>query len=75
MTHQHGCAGSVGTGAEVVVEHVAAQRDRMVRELAVAWPGRGDLAIAVDETHPGEPVTTQVDRVDPQRRQLADGSR
>ncbi len=61
--------------ADVGVEKIAAQRDGVIRQVAVTRPGRGDFALAVSESHTGEAVPSERDRIDVESAQLADRSR
>ena len=57
------------------VEDVAAQCDCVFGQLAVPWPRCGHLALAVDETHAGQSMAAEPDRVDVEQGQFADRPR
>lgn len=57
------------------VEYISTQRHRMIRELAVARPRRRHLAIAVHESHAGEAMCSEFDRVDSEPTQFSDRTR
>jgi hypothetical protein len=75
VAHQHDGARVDCPSAQVCVEQIAPQCDGVVREVAVAWPGRSRLTSAVDETYPGETVPAERDRVDVEQCQFTDRSR
>ena len=75
MSHEARRSSLDGALAQPRVEDVTAQRDRVIGQVAVAWPGGGGLASSVDEPYPCEPVSAEVDRIDAQERQLAQGPR
>ena len=75
MSHQHGRARVGCSSAKLCVEHIAAQRHRMVRQIAVAGPWCRHLALFVHQAHPGQPVAAELERIDAEQRQFAEGPR
>jgi hypothetical protein len=46
----------------------------MIGQLGVPWPRRADLAAPVDQADPGESVSTEVQRIDLEQSQFAQGT-
>ncbi len=57
------------------IEDVTAQRNAVTRQFAVARPRGRHLAIAVNESHTGEAMGAEFDRVDLEQTQFADRPR
>jgi hypothetical protein len=74
VAHQHHGTGSGGTRSQVGVEHLAPQRHGMVGQLGVPRPRRADLAAPVGQADPGETVSTEVQRIDVEQAQFAQGT-
>ncbi len=57
------------------VEDIAAQSNSMIRQFAVARPRGRHLSIAVNESHAGESMGAEFDRVDLEQTQFVDRPR